>query len=46
MRQLEDEFFVSGQIAVEDVPSLAAQGIRTIVNNRPTARCPGSRKAG
>ena len=46
MRQLEDEFFVSGQIAVEDVPSLAAQGIRTIVNNRPDGEVPGQPESG
>ena len=37
MKQLEEDFFVAGQIAPEDVPALAAQGIRGIINNRPDA---------
>ncbi len=41
MRQLEDEVFVSGQIAPADVPALAAQGISMIINNRPDGEAPG-----
>jgi uncharacterized protein (TIGR01244 family) len=41
MRRLEEGFFVSGQIRPEDVPELAAGGIRTIVNNRPDGEMPG-----
>ncbi|HZG44643.1 MAG TPA: TIGR01244 family sulfur transferase [Allosphingosinicella sp.] len=46
MRQLEEGFFVSGQVAVEDVPSLAARGIRTIINNRPDGEVPGQPESG
>jgi uncharacterized protein (TIGR01244 family) len=41
MRQLDDGLFVSGQIEPEEVAGLAAQGIRTIVNNRPDGEAPG-----
>jgi uncharacterized protein (TIGR01244 family) len=41
MRQLEDEVFVSGQIAPADVPALAARGIGMIINNRPDGEAPG-----
>lgn len=41
MRELETGVFVSGQIGVEEVPALAAQGICTIVNNRPDGEAPG-----
>jgi uncharacterized protein (TIGR01244 family) len=34
-RPLADGVWVSGQIALEDLADLAAEGIRTIVNNRP-----------
>jgi uncharacterized protein (TIGR01244 family) len=46
MRQLEEGFFVSGQIRPEDVPDLAARGIRTIVNNRPDGEVPGQPEGG
>ena len=32
---LAPDYFVTGQISVEDVADIAAQGFRTIVNNRP-----------
>lgn len=41
MRQLDEDFHVSGQIRPEDVPALAAQGIATIINNRPDGEAPG-----
>lgn len=41
MKRLEDNVFVSGQIAAEDVPALAAAGITRIVNNRPDGEAPG-----
>jgi uncharacterized protein (TIGR01244 family) len=41
MRRLEDGFFVSGQIAPADMPGLAAQDIRMIINNRPDGEAPG-----
>lgn len=40
MRRLEDNFFVSGQIAPADLPALAAQGFTLIVNNRPDGEEP------
>lgn len=46
MRQLEEGIFVSGQIRPEDVPGLAARGIRTIVNNRPDGEVPGQPQGG
>jgi uncharacterized protein (TIGR01244 family) len=36
-KQLENEISVSGQINEETLRQLAAQGIKTIVNNRPDA---------
>jgi len=41
MRRLEDGMFVSGQVALDQVPDLAARGIRMIVNNRPDGEEPG-----
>lgn len=41
MKQLEDGMFVSGQIAIDDVAILAAQGVRTLINNRPDGEVPG-----
>jgi uncharacterized protein (TIGR01244 family) len=35
IRQLDDKTLVSGQIAPDDVPELAKQGVTMIVNNRP-----------
>ena len=32
---LGPDYFVTGQIGVEDVADIAAQGFKTIVNNRP-----------
>jgi sulfide:quinone oxidoreductase len=33
--QIDDKTFVAGQILLEDMPAIAARGIRVIVNNRP-----------
>ena len=41
MRRLEEGFSVAGQIAPAQVPDLAAQGIRMIINNRPDGEAPG-----
>ncbi len=41
LRQLDDQTAVAGQIQPEDVPALAAHGIRLIVNNRPDGEEPG-----
>lgn len=35
LRQLDDHTLVAGQVTAADLPSLAAQGITTIINNRP-----------
>lgn len=35
IRELAPGVFVSGQIHPDDLPDLAAQGVRRIVNNRP-----------
>lgn len=40
MRQLDDKVLVSGQIAPEDVPELAREGVTMIVNNRPDGEEP------
>jgi uncharacterized protein (TIGR01244 family) len=41
MRRLEDGFLVAGQIRPEEVPTLAADGIAMIINNRPDGEGPG-----
>lgn len=33
--KIADGFYAAGQIAPEDLPEIAALGVRTIVNNRP-----------
>jgi uncharacterized protein (TIGR01244 family) len=35
LRQLDETTFVAGQIAPDDMPALAARGIRLVINNRP-----------
>lgn len=35
MRKIDNSLFVAGQIGVEDMPAIAAQGVTMIVNNRP-----------
>jgi uncharacterized protein (TIGR01244 family) len=40
-RKVTDDFWVAGQIDVEDVRRAAAQGVRLIVNNRPENEGPG-----
>lgn len=40
-RRLDETILVSGQIAPEDVPAAKAEGVRTIVNNRPDGEQPG-----
>lgn len=37
LRQLEPEIFVSPQIRPEELPELARQGFRVLINNRPDA---------
>ena len=40
-RQLTEQLSVAPQIAVADMPAIAAQGFRSIVNNRPDGEEPG-----
>ncbi len=35
LREIAPEFFVSEQLTAEDMPRLAAAGIRSVLNNRP-----------
>jgi len=39
-QQLDEKMLVSGQIRPEDVADLYAQGVRTIINNRPDGEEP------
>ncbi|HVM23326.1 MAG TPA: TIGR01244 family sulfur transferase [Sphingomicrobium sp.] len=41
IRQLDDKLLVSGQVASDDVGSLADQGVTVLVNNRPDGEEPG-----
>jgi uncharacterized protein (TIGR01244 family) len=45
MRQLDEQTAVGGQIRPEEMPSLAAQGITMIINNRPDGEEPGQPEA-
>lgn len=45
IRQLDEKTLVSGQIAPEEVPELAAQGVTVLVNNRPDGEEPGQPRA-
>ncbi len=40
-RQLSKDLSVSTQIAVADIAALAAQGFRSVINNRPDGEEPG-----
>lgn len=40
-RTIDETLLVAGQIAPEDVATAAAQGVRTIINNRPDGEQPG-----
>jgi sulfide:quinone oxidoreductase len=40
-RQIAPAFAVTGQLRPEDLPGIAAQGFRAIVNNRPDGEEPG-----
>lgn len=46
MRQLDETMFVAGQVAPEDMPALAARGVRLLINNRPDGEEPGQPQAG
>src|SRR5436305_810113 len=41
IRQLDDQAWVSGQIAPDEVGGLAEQGVTVLVNNRPDGEEPG-----
>ena len=41
LRKLSDDLAVAGQISPDDVPGLAADGIRAIICNRPDGEAPG-----
>ncbi len=45
IRPLSPEFAVSPQIAVEDIPAIAAAGYTTIICNRPDSEVPPSHQA-
>ncbi|BCP53727.1 hypothetical protein K32_23440 [Kaistia sp. 32K] len=38
--QINDDFFVAGQIALQDFATLAGQGFKAVVNNRPDGEEP------
>ncbi|WP_336277063.1 TIGR01244 family sulfur transferase [Bartonella sp. CB178] len=40
LQKIEDDIFISAQISIEDVESLAKAGFRTIVCNRPDGEDP------
>src|ERR1700761_5572683 len=40
-RTIDETLLVAGQITPEDVAAAAAQGVRTIINNRPDGEQPG-----
>jgi uncharacterized protein (TIGR01244 family) len=39
-RRLTDEFYVAPQLSAEDFAAARAQGIRTVINNRPDGESP------
>lgn len=45
MRQITETYFVSPQIEVEDLPTIAAAGIKTVICNRPDEEVPPSHQA-
>ncbi len=40
-RTIDETLLVAGQIALDDLATAAAQGVRTIINNRPDGEQPG-----
>ena len=44
-RTIDETLLVAGQITPEDVAAAAAQGVRTIINNRPDGEQPGQPSA-
>ena len=45
MKKLSPRVFVSGQITTKDIGVASAQGIKTIINNRPDDEAPGQPKS-
>jgi sulfide:quinone oxidoreductase len=45
MKELSPRVFVSGQITAADIAVASAQGIKTIINNRPDDEAPGQPKS-
>ena len=45
IRKLTNSFFVSPQIAAEDIPAIADLGVTRIICNRPDAEVPPSHQA-
>ena len=41
VQYLSDQFAVAAQLGASDVPGVAAQGFRTLVNNRPDGEAAG-----
>ena len=41
VQYLSDQFAVAAQLGASDVPGVAAQGFRTLVNNRPDGEASG-----
>ena len=44
-RTIDETLLVAGQISPEDIATAAAQGVRTIINNRPDGEQPGQPSA-
>lgn len=40
-KRLVDGFYVAGQLRHEDFAAAAAEGVRTVINNRPDGEAPG-----
>ena len=45
MRQITADYFVSPQIEAADLPAIAAEGIKTVICNRPDEEVPPSHQA-
>ncbi len=41
LRTLTDELAVAGELTVDDIPAIAAQGVKGMVCNRPDGEAPG-----
>ena len=46
IRQLTDDFAVTGQLSAEDIPAVAAQGFKTLINNRPDGEAGSAQPSG